>query len=83
MAKQPPLPEGVGVDVWPQQTRDWWRHLGEDPAYATLTDLDWDFALETAPIHALYWDGRTDLAGELRARRQILASRAEGKHGGY
>jgi hypothetical protein len=34
----------------------------------TFTPADWDFLLETAVLHALFWDGDRSVASELRLR---------------
>ena len=53
---------------WPKVTRRWWRMWGESPLSADYTDTDWSFLMDTALIHARYWQGETRLAGELRLR---------------
>ncbi|MEU7096065.1 hypothetical protein [Kitasatospora aureofaciens] len=34
----------------------------------TFTPADWDFLLETAVLHAAFWDGDRTVASELRLR---------------
>lgn len=62
---QPELPEGV---EWPEQTRSWWHMWSASPLSADYTETDWDFLLDTALLHAAFWQGDTKLAGEIRLR---------------
>lgn len=64
-AEQPPLPDGV---EWPERTRYWWRMWAESPQADTFGSTDWDFLLETALIHAAFWNGDLKQAAELRLR---------------
>lgn len=69
---QPDLPQLVagGVELeWPDATLRWWAHLGEWPTSPDFTALEWDYHLETARLHALFWLGLGDkFAGEIRLR---------------
>lgn len=78
-APQPDLPEfdvTVSIDgevvtqqfEWPEQTRRWWTVLGTHPLAGEFTDLDWQYLLDTAMLHASFWTGNTKLAPELRLR---------------
>ncbi|WP_183092916.1 phage terminase small subunit [Nocardioides stalactiti] len=78
-AAQPDLPEfnvvtkkGDAMTVepfaWPERTRDWWRMWGESPLTENYGSTDWDFLLDTALIHARFWQGDTSQAPELRLR---------------
>lgn len=78
-ALQPPLPdvdvlamvddELVRVPfVWPQPTRDWWALLSVHPLAGEFTEVDWAYLLETARIHADFWNGNMKLGSELRLR---------------
>lgn len=53
---------------WPQRTRDWWDMWAESPLSDDFTAADWDYLLDTAVIHARFWQGETKLAAELRLR---------------
>lgn len=53
---------------WPERTREWWRMWAESPLSADFTQTDWDFLLDTALLHARYWQGDVKVAGELRLR---------------
>lgn len=61
----PELPEGFD---WPTQTRVWWQHQRENPVAQTFEALDWDFLLDTALLHAAFWNGKLGVADELRQR---------------
>lgn len=66
-AEQPPLPRGH----WPKRTRDWWAMWGASAQSEMFTLTDWDFLLDTARLHAAYWnddDPDLKLANELRIR---------------
>jgi hypothetical protein len=76
---QPELPEfdiQVTVDgevewqrfEWPARTREWWKMWAESPLSADFTQTDWDFLMDTALIHARYWNGDLKQAAELRLR---------------
>ncbi len=78
-AVQPDLPEfDVQVTVegvlesaryeWPEMTRNWWRMLALHPLVGEFTEIDWQFLLDTARIHAAFWEGNLKLAPELRLR---------------
>jgi len=60
-----PLPKS---SVWPAQTLAWWGSWRRSAQATTFTATDWDFLLETAMLHARFWEGDTSLAGELRLR---------------
>lgn len=77
--EQPGLPEfDVQVKVdgdlisqefeWPERTREWWRMWNESPLSADFTQTDWDFLLDTAVLHARFWNGLMSVAPELRLR---------------
>lgn len=76
---QPELPElDLQVEVdgelvarefrWPARTHEWWRMWRESPLTDDYTQTDWDFLLDTAFLHAQFWQGDTKLASELRLR---------------
>lgn len=73
--EQPDLPDfhveqdGELVEfAWPARTREWWRMWADSPLSADFTQTDWDFLLDTALLHARYWQGDVKVAGELRLR---------------
>lgn len=76
---QPALPEfDVQVEVdgelvsqsftWPARTREWWQMWGDSPLSAEFTSTDWSELLDTALLHARFWNGDHKVAGELRLR---------------
>lgn len=76
---QPELPEfdvQVEVDgelvsqrfVWPARTREWWQMWADSPLSAEFTSTDWSELLDTAMLHARFWNGDHKVAGELRLR---------------
>lgn len=72
---QPDLPtfeveaDGQLVEfVWPARTREWWAMWGDSPLSAEFTSTDWSELLDTALLHARFWNGQLSLASELRLR---------------
>ena len=61
----PPLPEEY---EWPKRTRDWWESWRRCEMARTFMDTDWQFLLDTAPLHVAAWDGSVASAAELRLR---------------
>lgn len=77
--KQPALPEvdmQVEVDgelvsqrfTWPARTREWWQMWADSPLSADFTSTDWSELLDTALLHARFWNGDHKVASELRLR---------------
>lgn len=62
---QPELPDDFD---WPERTREWWSMWGSSPLSADYTETDWDFLLDTAMLHAKFWQGDVKQAAELRLR---------------
>lgn len=60
----PDLPDGP----WPTATRRWWETWRRSAQAQTFCETDWEFLLETALLHAMFWKGKVELAGELRIR---------------
>ncbi|WP_431784339.1 hypothetical protein [Streptomyces chumphonensis] len=54
--------------VWPERTREWWQMWVDSPQAEHFGSSDWQYLLDTALIHARYWQGNLSLAGELRLR---------------
>lgn len=79
-AKQPALPTIYNFHVdddgnvvrrkfnWPEITKRWWKMWAESPLAPELTDSDWAFLMDTAYIHARFWNGEVKLGPELRLR---------------
>ena len=77
--KQPDLPEfDVQVEVdgelvsqrfnWPARTREWWQMWADSPLSDDFTSTDWSELLDTALLHARFWNGDHKVAPELRLR---------------
>ena len=64
-AEQPTLPDDI---PWPEATERWWAMWADSALSEHFTITDWDFLLDTALLHADYWSGNLDRAGELRVR---------------
>jgi len=66
------LPEDLAPEggEWHPRTRKMWAVWRASPqAQRMVTDVDWEFLLDTAMLHHIMWTkGRTDLSGELRIR---------------
>lgn len=62
---QPNLPTDF---AWPARTCEWWQMWADSPLSAEFTTNDWSELLDTALIHAAFWDGKLALAPELRLR---------------
>lgn len=79
-AKQPALPkftvtwcddEGEFHETqfqWPAQTRAFWKMWADSKLSEKFTANDWSELLDTARLHAAYWNGDLKVAGELRLR---------------
>jgi hypothetical protein len=78
-ATQPELPEfdaQVEVDgelvsqsfSWPARTREWWQMWADSPLSDDFTSTDWSELLDTALLHARFWNGDHKVAPELRLR---------------
>ena len=67
-----PLPEGVlpNGETWHPVTLKWWDRWRHSPQAALMvTEVDWDFLLDTALIHHTMWTkGRWEFANEVRMR---------------
>ena len=59
----PKLPDHI---PWPDETRAWWERVVTDQRERTRED--WDYALETALVHADVWGGNVSRTRELRSR---------------
>ena len=72
---QPELPTfSITVDdvlaefAWPARTCEWWRMWADSPLSAEFTSTDWSELLDTALLHAAFWNGKLSLAAEIRLR---------------
>ncbi len=64
---------------WHPRTVAWWNHWRESPqAIRMMTGPDWDFLLDTALMHHAMWtDGKWELAAEVRLRVQKFGATPE------
>ena len=62
---------------WPTATVSWWSMWRESPLARDFTQNDWSVLLDTAVIHAEFWEGNTKLAGELRLREAKFGATPE------
>lgn len=75
-APQPKLPvvylraeDGSRVRMsWPAATKQWWQMWADSPLAEEFTANDWSELLDTALIHAQFWNGDARLGPELRLR---------------
>lgn len=61
-------PELPPVCDWPARTIAWWETWRRSPQAGEFTRTDWDFLIDTAVLHAAYWNGNMSIAAELRLR---------------
>jgi hypothetical protein len=61
----PDLPDAY---EWPVETLRWWETWRTCAQAAKFTDTDWSFLIDTAVLHAEFWEGNRSVAGELRLR---------------
>lgn len=78
--EQPELPERYSWDTdedgnrsktemsWPERTETWWEMWAASAIAEQFTASDWEFLLDTALIHAAFWEGDMKLGPELRQR---------------
>lgn len=59
------LPLGI---EWHDQTRIWWDNWRRSAQSLVMSATDWDYLLDTAVLHTLFWSGALEVAGELRLR---------------
>lgn len=88
IAEQPDLPtrykakdeeDGTWRDEveWPTVTVRWWSMWRDSPLSSGFTFNDWSFLMDTALIHAEFWEGNTKLAPELRLREAKFGATPE------
>lgn len=54
--------------TWPERTREWWQMWADSPLSNDFTSTDWSELLDTALLHARFWNGDHKVAPELRLR---------------
>lgn len=70
--RKPRLPDGT-----PDATRTWWRVVTALPHCAIWSPGDWQFALDTARVHAAFVEGDTGRAAELRIRERAMGTTSD------
>lgn len=65
VVRGPDLPDGP---QWHPRTLVWWQTWRVSAMAQRFTATDWDFLLDTAVLHSEFWDGKSELAPELRLR---------------
>jgi hypothetical protein len=58
----------------PSLTRAWWKRVSAMPHCSLWTETDWQFALDTAMVHAAFTLGDTVRAAELRVREKQMGT---------
>lgn len=77
---RPALPKVVRKGWgWTAATRRWWEVVTTMPHCALWKDGDWQFALDTARIHANFIAGHAPSAQELRVREKIMGTTADAR----
>jgi hypothetical protein len=59
---------------WPARTKQWWAAVSTMPHCVLWSATDWQFAIDTANVHALFAAGDARVAPELRQREKILGT---------
>lgn len=72
-----PQPELPGDVEWPARTYQFWGVWGQSPLTDEFTAADWDYMIDTAFVHARFWNGDIKAAAELRLRLAKVGATAE------
>ena len=69
------------LQEWPieQRTHDWWQALTTMPHCVLWSKSDWQFALDTAMVHADACHGKTTAMAELRMREKIMGTTVDAR----
>lgn len=59
---------------WPTRTKQWWSALSSMPHCVLWSDADWQYAIDTAYVHAAFAKGDMRVAAELRNREKLLGN---------
>jgi hypothetical protein len=60
--------------AWPTRTKRWWAAISSMPHCVTWTETDWEYAIDTAYVHAEFASGDMRVAAELRNREKLLGN---------
>lgn len=69
------------LQEWPieQRTHDWWAAVTSMPHCVLWSKSDWQFALDTAMVHADAAHGKTTAMAELRMREKIMGTTVDAR----
>ncbi len=69
------------LQEWPieKRTHDWWEALTSMPHCVLWSKSDWQFALDTAMVHADAAHGKTTAMAELRMREKIMGTTVDSR----
>lgn len=60
--------------AWPARTKRWWSAISSMPHCVAWTETDWEYAIDTAYVHAEFATGDMRQAAELRNREKLLGN---------
>lgn len=61
------------------RTREWWEAISTMPHCVLWHQSDWQFAIDTAMVHADACHGKTTAMGELRQREKIMGTTVDAR----
>ena len=61
------------------RTREWWGAISTMPHCVLWHQSDWQFAIDTAMVHADACHGKTTAMGELRQREKIMGTTVDAR----
>ncbi len=70
-------PRRCNGKAWSAATKRKWEAIRTMPHAALWTDSEWEFALDTIELVALFYSGNTKVAGEIRNREKVLGTTHE------
>lgn len=62
-----------------KRTRNWWEAISQMPHCILWKQSDWQFALDTAMVHASASHGSVTAMGELRQREKIMGTTVDAR----
>lgn len=75
----PKLPKRPDGKSWPAATKRWWMAVSSMPHCVLWSESDWQFAVDTAYLVAVFHDGKVSLGGEIRQREKVLGTTADAR----
>jgi hypothetical protein len=70
-----------GGAAWPPRTKQWWAAISSMPHCSLWSAPDWQYALDTAQVHAQFSTGDMRMATELRNREKLLGNTFDSRRG--